>query len=192
MPEERAGTRLGTLAGIADLASATGDIGAVAASVLGGCAKPVRGLFFDKSEAVNWALDWHQDRTISVKERREADGFGPWSVKAGIPHVAPPVELLCAMITVRVHLDDVDSENAPLLIAPGSHRVGKIGEGEVEAVVAKCGTFACTATAGDIWLYSTPILHASCRASRPRRRRVLQIDYCARALPSPLEWRPLL
>ena len=93
-----------------------------------------------------------------------------------------------AMVTLRVHLDDVTPDNAPLLIAPGSHRLGRRAEARIEEAVRACGTLACTAAAGDIWLYATPILHASRAAARPRRRRVLQLDYAARELPGGLEW----
>ena len=76
----------------------------------------------------------------------------------------------------------------PLLIAPGSHRYGRVAEGEVLSLVERCGIQSCLAERGDIWLYSTPILHASDAASNPRRRRVLQLDYSADPLPGDLEW----
>ncbi|MFB9263548.1 hypothetical protein ACFFWD_10240 [Bradyrhizobium erythrophlei] len=77
---------------------------------------------------------------------------------------------------------------APLLIAPGSHRLGQIRESEVEAIVERCGRAVCEAEAGDIWLYATPILHASEVAHEPRHRRVLQIDFAAHDLPGGLRW----
>lgn len=94
-------------------------------------------------------------------------------MKAGLQHVAPPFELLAEMVTLRIHLDPVDAGNAPLLIAPGSHRLGRVPESEIKGAVARCGTFTCLAEAGDVWLYATPILHASDAATNPRRRRVL-------------------
>ena len=137
---------------------------------------------------MNWALGWHQDRTIVVKKRFETNGFGPWSIKQGMQHVAPPVDLLARMVTLRVHLDDVPFTNAPLLIAPRSHRYGLVAVGDIEEVVRRCGTRVCIAEAGDIWLYATSILHASSVAAIPARRRVLQIDFAAEALPGQLEW----
>jgi ectoine hydroxylase-related dioxygenase (phytanoyl-CoA dioxygenase family) len=148
----------------------------------------VRAILFDKTATTNWSLGWHQDRTIVVAERREVPGFGPWTVKAGLLHVAPPFELLSRMVTLRVHLDPVAQDNAPLLIAPGSHRFGRVLESEIDSVVARCGVATCLAGAGDVWLYATPILHASDAASAPGRRRVLQIDYAAEALPGGLAW----
>jgi hypothetical protein len=44
------------------------------------------------------------------------------------------------------------------------------------------------ADAGDIWLYATPILHASASALEPGHRRVLQIDFAAEELPGGLAW----
>jgi hypothetical protein len=75
---------------------------------------------FDKSAKANWALGWHQDRTICVRERHEMPGFGPWTMKSGQHHVAPPAESLAQMVTMRIHLDDIGMDNAPLLIAPRS------------------------------------------------------------------------
>src|SRR5687768_8787454 len=60
---------------------------------------PVRALYFDKSSAVNWMVPWHQDLTLALRERVEASGFGPWSMKDRIPHVQPPVALLQQMLT---------------------------------------------------------------------------------------------
>lgn len=150
--------------------------------------RAVRAVVFDKSPAVNWALGWHQDRTIAVRRRIEMPGFGPWTVKQGQHHVEPPFALIENMVTLRVHLDDVPQDNTPLLIAPGSHRLGRLSEATIDATVSRCGSFACQAERGDIWGYATPILHASAAARRPARRRVLQIDFSGDDLPGALEW----
>jgi len=118
----------------------------------------------------------------------EVAGFGPWTTKQGMQHVAPPFDLLSRMVTLRVHLDDVAVSNAPLLIAPGSHKHGRVPVGAVDAVVRECGTYTCLAEAGDVWVYATPILHASEAAARPARRRVLQVDFAVEELPGGLEW----
>ena len=92
------------------------------------------------------------------------------------------------MVTVRVHLDPVPLTNAPLLIAPGSHKRGRIPAPQIAGVVNQCGAIACLAEPGDIWLYATPILHASDAAIRPVHRRVLQVDYAVGQLPGGLQW----
>jgi ectoine hydroxylase-related dioxygenase (phytanoyl-CoA dioxygenase family) len=103
-------------------------------------------------------------------------------------HVAPPFDLLARMVTLRVHLDDTPADNSPLLIAPGSHSVGRVQIGDYAEIVRRFGTYACLAHAGDVWLYSTPILHASEAARVLGHRRVLQIDYSADELSGGLEW----
>lgn len=180
------GARLHDIPDLAAPLAADGLIGQVAAARLGGGAQAVRAILFDKNPGANWALGWHQDRTIAVRERREVPGFGPWTVKQGLVHVAPPFALLAGMLTLRVHIDAVPADNAPLLIAPGSHRA-LVPEAAIPALVHACGTVACLAEVGDVWVYATPILHASARAQGSMRR-VLQVDYAAGALPGGLEW----
>lgn len=188
LPEARAGIRLHGLDGLDRLLTPGGAIGAIAGAVLDGTPRPVRAILFDKTLEANWSLGWHQDRTICVARRIDTPGFGPWTVKAGLTHVAPPFALLARMVTLRVHLDDVGADNAPLLIAPGSHHHGRIPEAGVAAVVEACGTACCLAAAGDVWAYATPILHASAAAKGGRRRRVLQVDFSGDELPGALEW----
>lgn len=183
-----AGVRLFGVEGLLAFLATDGPIGSLAARRMGEMVRPVRAILFDKTASRNWSLAWHQDRVVAVRDRREVEGFGPWTRKHGALHVAPPFELLAGMLTLRVHLDPVPQTNAPLLIAPGSHRFGKIQEADVAEVVGKCGVAMCLAEAGDVWIYATPILHASERASVTTRRRVLQVDYAVSELPGELQW----
>jgi hypothetical protein len=164
------------------------SLGKIAREKLGAGARPVRAVLFDKRADSNWALGWHQDRTIAVRAKIETEGFGPWSTKAGILHVEPPFAIIENMVTLRAHLDDCGEDNAPLLIVPGSHRLGRIPSGEVASLAARLGSTACFAGAGDVWLNATAIVHASKAAQRPARRRVLQVDYSADELPGDLDW----
>ncbi len=88
-----------------------------------------RALFRQDPAAANWNLPWHQDLTIAVRARCEVPGFGPWTLKAGIPHVHAPADLLAQMVTIRLHLDDCRLENGPLRVLPGSHAEGKLDAG---------------------------------------------------------------
>lgn len=188
LPTNAAGVRIGDAVGLVPLLTASGAVGMIADGLIGPGAFPVRAVLFDKSKSLNWSLAWHQDRTIVVRQRIETSGYGPWSTKAGLLHVAPPFEVLASMATLRVHLDPVDTDNAPLLVAPGSHRTGRVTVAQMPAVIAGVEPYACLAEAGDVWAYATPILHASETARRPDRRRVLQVDYAAKPLDGGLEW----
>lgn len=187
-PRDHAGVRLHNIPQLRPFLALSGPIGRIAASTLGAECLPVRAVLFDKSAETNWSLGWHQDRTIAVQERIDVSGFGPWSLKNNMVHVEPPFELLAGMLTLRVHLDPVPESNAPLLIAPGSHHRGRIPWSAIPEVVERCGIVSCHAEARDLWLYSTPILHASDAALKPRHRRVLQVDYTAGQLPGGLRW----
>lgn len=187
-PQDVAGVRLFGVDGLLSFLGANGPMGALAARSFGENARPVRAIFFDKTASANWALAWHQDRVVAVRERKDVAGFGPWTRKHGALHVVPPFQVLARMLTLRVHLDPVSETNAPLLIAPGSHRFGRIPEADVPEMVTKCGVAVCLAEAGDVWTYATPILHASERASAATHRRVLQVDYAVGDLPGGLEW----
>ena len=185
LPGSRPGARLGAAAGLAPLLA---PADAIARGLLGPAARAVGAKLFDKSPLRNWALGWHQDRTIPVRERRDVPGFDRWTVKAGIAHCLPPFEILERSLTLRVHLDPAGADNAPLVVAPGSHRLGPVPEPDIPSAVERLGAVACLAGAGDVWVYSTPILHASDRARAPARRRVLQLLYSADDLPGGLQW----
>ena len=184
----RAGVRLFADEVLLDLLGPQGSLGRLAQSILGPGCRSVRALMFDKTRNANWAVPWHQDRTIAVRRRREVAGFGPWSVKGGVPHVEPPSGVLGSMVTLRAHLDDCDADSAPLLIAPGSHRLGRIAAADASRVAADLGCMRCLAEAGDVWIYATPILHASERTRSARHRRVLHVDFALVDLPGGLEW----
>ena len=176
---------------IVDLITTTGAIGRVAVALIGAQAKPVRALLLDKSDAANWQLGWHQDRTIAVDERIDVAGFGPWSVKAGQPHVEPPQALTHRMVTLRVHVDGVDERNAPLAILPGTHRMGRLSSDAIDQLAATEKAWRCLAAPGDVWAYATPIVHSSARQLRSGRRRVLQLDFSTDELPGGLKWAKL-
>ena len=106
-------------------------------------------------------------------------------------HVGPPFDILVGMATVRIHLDDCGADNAPLLIAPGSHGLGRAPAREAAVWAERIGAEACLAEGGNVWLYATPILHASERAGTPGQRRVVQVDYATIGFPGGLEWLAL-
>lgn len=184
-----AGARISGNSELSSLLGAQGQLGEKLTGFLPTNAQPLRAILFDKSNRDNWVLGWHQDRTICVDKRiPDLEGFGPWTTKQGLTHVEPPFRIIDAMRTIRIHFDRVTNENAPLKVAVGSHRIGKIRADEVEAVASKFECHKCLAERGDVWLYATPILHASDASISSAPRRVLQVDYSAEKLPSGLNW----
>jgi ectoine hydroxylase-related dioxygenase (phytanoyl-CoA dioxygenase family) len=157
-------------------------------SVLGSDAFVVRGIFFDKTPEANWPVPWHQDLSIAVRERRDIPGWGPWSVKAGVLHVQPPVAILERMLTVRLHLDDCPVENGALRVLPGTHRLGRLGATEIERLRNEIPEMVCSVQKGDALLMGPLLLHASSPAQHPGHRRVLHLEFAADDLPHGLEW----
>jgi hypothetical protein len=165
-----------------------GPMATIARRYVGDAARPVRAIIFDKTPGANWALGWHQDRTVALAARADVEGFANWNIKDGVPHAEPPASLLAGMLTLRLFLDDCDEGNGPLEIALGTHRLGRVPHGEVAAAAERAERFAATGLAGDLLVMRLLTIHASGRAARPTHRRVLHVDYCAEALPISLEW----
>jgi hypothetical protein len=155
-------------------------------AVLGPGLGLVRTLYFDKPPERTWALPWHKDLTIAVKDNRLPSAhFTKPTRKAGVPHVEASPEVLEQMVFARIHLDDATAENGPLQVVPGSHRTGKtlaIGSTPPVNILAK---------AGDVLLIRPLVAHASGR-SHPdcrRHRRVLHLEFAAKGeLPDGYEW----
>lgn len=190
--------RNGGLFGGRDLLTASADVRETAQSrvvralvtpVLGGRALPVRAIYFDKTAAANWAVAWHQDRTIAVRRKIDVDGYGPWSIKSGVPHVEPPVAVLQNMVTVRLHLDDCGPENGPLLVVRGSHKRGRVDGMHAADISTTNAPEVCEVRRGGAMLMRPLLLHASRKAVLPGHRRVLSLDFCSVELPGGLEWQ---
>jgi hypothetical protein len=156
--------------------------------ILGPEARPVRGILFDKTAQANWKVAWHQDLSIALREKIDVDGFGPWSVKAGIPHVQPPAQVLERMLTVRVHLDECTQDSGPLLVLPGSHSAGVLSSEEVARWKRESSPVSCCCPAGGVVLMRPLLLHASSEASVPGHRRIVHIEFAAGGLPGGLQW----
>ncbi len=158
-------------------------------AILGDGCFPVRGIFFDKVPDANWKVPWHQDLTIAVQERINVIGFGPWSTKAGVLHVQPPVSVLETMVSIRIHLDPCGESNGALRVIPGSHRNGRIPESQISLIRQTRRDHVCEVGQGGALLMRPLLLHASSPSSVPGHRRVIHIDYAADALPDGVKWQ---
>ena len=149
----------------------------------------VRGILFDKTPGANWLVAWHQDLTICVKEQCDVPGYGPWSIKHGVPHVQPPIELLEQMVTLRLHLDETRAANGALRVIPGSHGWGRLSAEQIEERRAAESEVICEAAPGDALLMTPLLLHASSKAESPAHRRVVHLEFAPReALAQGLRW----
>ena len=159
----------------------------VVESVLGRDAMLVRGLYLDKTPRSNWAVSWHQDAAVTVKARGEATGFAAWSTKAGVQHVMAPPGFLATMLTIRLHLDDCGENQGGLKAISASHQYGRL---PLESIgqFTSVGEVTCSVPQGGLLAFRPLLIHASDAANEPGSRRVIQLEFCARQLPLPLEW----
>jgi hypothetical protein len=148
---------------------------------------PVRAILFDKTGAANWTVPWHQDRSITVRKRIDVQGFGPWSTKAGVVHVQPPVDILRSMVTLRFHLDPCGLENGPLRVVAGTHET-ILSQSAIESTVAEKPQSICATDAGGLLVMRPLILHASSPAVTPSHRRVIHVEFGPKDLPGGLHW----
>ena len=163
------------------------SIRALVEPVLGTQCFPVRGILFDKIAGANWKVPWHQDVTIAVQHRVEAEGFGPWSIKADVLHVQPPAEVLESMISVRIHLDPCGEENGALRVLPGSHQRGRIPEKAI-LTMREIPEVVCAVGLGGALLMRPLLLHASSPSRVPGHRRVVHLDFASTPLPRGMQW----
>lgn len=164
------------------------SLGSYVWSIAGREVVAVNATLFDKTPEANWRVQWHQDRTIGVRQRIDLQGYGPWSKKGGFQFVEPPADVLRQMLAIRVHLDPCGADNGPLRVVPGSHRSGKLSEKEL--VRASRGDSVELAVArGAIVAMRPLLLHASSPSRSVAHRRVLHIEFAPIAAITPLAWQ---
>lgn len=143
-----------------------------------------RSIFFNKSADKNWAVLWHQDLTVCVKEQIDIESYGPWSLKEGIPHVQAPFQILNKMITTRLHIDDTSSSNGALKVIPRSHFKIHSREGIKEL---EHNSITIDAEKGDLLLMKPLLLHSSESSHElSHSRRILHLEFLSQNLEKPL------
>jgi ectoine hydroxylase-related dioxygenase (phytanoyl-CoA dioxygenase family) len=145
-----------------------------------------KAIYFDKPEESNWFVAYHQDLSISVKEKSQVDNYENWTFKKGQYGVQPPMDILENIITFRIHLDDTNEENGALKVIPESHtkkvyRPSTINWDEEKEVI-------CNTNKGQVMLMKPLTLHASSRTTNNKQRRVIHLEFCNKELANPLEW----
>jgi ectoine hydroxylase-related dioxygenase (phytanoyl-CoA dioxygenase family) len=154
---------------------------ALASRSLGGVARPFNATLFDKSGQANWHVAWHQDTALPLRERREVAGWGPWSVKAGVPYAHAPAGALSRVLALRVHLDDSTAANGPLRVLPGTHALGLLTDEEIRSLAARIPAIPCVVSRGDVVTMRPLLVHSSAKMSVAAPRRVIHLEYAVTA-----------
>ncbi|MBO9631733.1 MAG: phytanoyl-CoA dioxygenase family protein [Chitinophagaceae bacterium] len=144
-----------------------------------------KSIYFDKPGQSNWFVAYHQDLTISVKEKTDLPGYGPFTKKQDQFAVQPPVAVLEKNFTIRIHLDDTDASNGVLRVIPASHLPGIRRIEEVDNFHEEV---PCPVGEAGIMLMHPLLFHASGKSTSARSRRVLHIEFSNQELPEGLTW----
>ena len=150
-----------------------------AAHFVGSAPTPFRATLFDKSQASNWVVVWHQDTALPLRARVEDPSWGPWSVKSGVLYAHAPAWALGTVIALRVHLDDSTAANGPLRVLPGTHERGVLSDADIEGLAREVRPVECLAAMGGVVAMRPLTVHASSKATDGQSRRVLHIEYAA-------------
>lgn len=150
--------------------------------------KLIKSIFFNKNLQHNWAVPWHQDKTIGVKNKVILNNYKNWTVKQGVPHVQPPLNILNKIITIRIALDDRDCNNGALKIIPRSHKLGVLNQSEINRITEQQSYLSCSLKAGDILIMQPLILHSSNKSINNKQRRTIHLEYSSGDLPQDLAW----
>ena len=80
------------------------------------------------------------------------------------------------MVAICLNLDKTPATNGALRVIPASHKAGRIELGYLPEYDTKRAV-DCECMAGDGFLMSPLLLHASRRSASPTRRRVIHSEY---------------
>lgn len=169
------------------LLGAESSMGALISTMLPG-AVPVRFVAFNKTRSVNWAVPWHQDRVVAVKEKADVDGFSHWARRDSVWHAEPPIRVMDQMVFARIHFAHNHIDNGAMQLASGSHAEGKIAASAADQIANNYPIVTCEAERGDVILIKALTLHRSTISTSSSPRRALRVDYANQALPLPLQW----
>ena len=150
--------------------------------VLGPQASPFRATLFEKTAVTNWLVVWHQDTSLPLSERRELQGWGPWSVKEDITYARGPASALEQVLALRIHFDDSTEENGPLRVLPGTHRCGVLSDDEIHELSNTSSPVDCLVPKRGVVAMRPLAVHSSSKSRNEKSRRVLHFEYAASEL----------
>ena len=142
-----------------------------------------KAIYFNKPSLSNWFVGYHQDLSISVKERKNTNGFTKWTNKNNQLGVIPPLNIIKNTVTFRIHLDKTDDTNGALKVIPNSHSksIIRIDKDFNKSNYGK--ETLCNIDTGGIMIMKPLLLHASEKSTSKNDRRVIHLEFCNHEIP---------
>lgn len=145
-----------------------------------------KAIYFNKPSKSNWFVSYHQDLSVSVVEKVEAENYISWTNKNGQLGVIPPVDILENTITFRIHLDETDYTNGALKIISNSHKNGIIRVDENFDKNNFGKEVLRNVEKGGVMLMKPLLLHSSQKSISENDRRVIHLEFCNKEIP--MKW----
>jgi ectoine hydroxylase-related dioxygenase (phytanoyl-CoA dioxygenase family) len=87
---------------------------------------------------------------------------------------------------IRIDLDGSDLANGDRRVLPASHALGLLQPERIAAIAQTVPAVTSCVRAGGALCLSPRLVHASSRATEPRHRRIVHLEFSARELPGGL------
>jgi hypothetical protein len=145
-----------------------------------------KAIYFNKPSKSNWFVSYHQDLSVSVKNKIAQEGYCSWTNKKGQLGVIPPLSILENIVTVRIHLDKTDETNGVLKVISKSHKRGIIRVDENFDASKEGEEVTCNVEKGGIMLMKPLLLHSSQKSFSENDRRVIHLEFCSQEIP--MDW----
>lgn len=142
-----------------------------------------KAIYFNKPSKSNWFVGYHQDMSISVKEKIESCDYTNWTQKKDQLGVIPPQDILDSIVTIRIHLDDTDEDNGALKVIESSHKKGIIRIDEDFQKTKYGEEVVCNVIKGGVMLMKPLLLHSSSKSISKDDRRVIHLEFSNQEIP---------
>lgn len=142
-----------------------------------------KAIYFNKLPKSNWFVSYHQDLSISVKNKIEEKGYHSWTNKKGQLGVIPPLFILENSITFRIHIDKTNEKNGVLKVISKSHKKGIIRVDDNFEASKEGEEVICNIDKGGIMIMKPLLLHSSQKSISEKDRRVIHLEFCNQEIP---------
>lgn len=95
-----------------------------------------------------------------------------------------PLYILENITTIRIALDDTDSNNSALKVIPRSHKTEILNQQEINQITQQKSALYCSLKAGDALIMHPLILHSSNKSISNNERRIIHLEYSSREVKS--------
>jgi len=159
---------------------------AMVRDLLGPDVAPFRATLFGDPAGPAMASGWHQDVALPMTSIREAPGWGPYLVRAGIVHAKASAGALGEVLSLRLRLRtfarDYSLDHVALRTIPGTHLLGVLDDTEIARLAAERPATICEIPVGGALAMKPLLIHAGSESASPASAPVLAIDYATPAL----------